>query len=346
MNYAFASWQWTVNTAAVAEAYGKAHPGTHLLVCWQRANRPIDEASKAAFERVRGAFAHLTELDVPVYAYSVTSAIAQRTNEPPLAGKPLIVPYQVRPPNLRAPEFIARLDGMRKILSLRADKRASDRLERFLAAFQELPDAPMTERQWFDWLAQFFERGIENPGALHALNVMRLLGLSETEAAAYARVITAMQLDKSGQPLHVTQGPVRWLGKFMTPVGGCFSDWANLNFAFNGPHCPPQESSRLPEMIADEGNTTLVEDFEWKIARCMQTARVGDYPGLCAIFIDLEYDDILVESSVADDVKIYAQATADTKALVERFHSRAQWVIDPASRNSFEVLKAHEMLGK
>lgn len=342
--YAFACWHWTAATIKEASHYAQMHPDTHLIVAWQQANRPQGAELQQAFELMTRLFAHVSFVNVPVFSWAVNSALAWRAHEAPLRGHPLVKPYAVEPDlKLQAPEYLGRLDNMRKLLAQRADPEPSRRLEAYLTAFRALTPKAYTEAEYVEWLRQFFSFPPNEPCRLHALRVLELVGLSREDAAAYARVVAGMQAGADGKPMSPGESSVRWLGKFITPTAGCQSDVANLLYAFHNAEGPPQRSTKLPKgsgLATPEDAMAL----ELELVDVVKHAPLTQFPGLRALFMDAEHDDIRVECLVVGQgTAVYVQARKDVWDQIGKFHRDATWICDPDARNSSVVLQAHNL---
>lgn len=336
--YVFACWHWTAATIKAAALYAAEHGDTQLIVAWQPANRPRTPELTEAFEKMTKLFKAVSYVNVPLYSWALNSALAWRSIEPPLRGNPLIKPHVVSPDlALQAPEFIARLDNMRKVLAQRADPRPAQRLEDYLKAFQALTPRTFREGEYIEWLRQFFVLPPHEPGRLHADCVLELLGLTREEALACAREIAALQTDAKGKPLTPSVSSVRWLGKFITPTAGCQSDVLNLLVAFNNPTAPSEEAST--EVPLNSPHHAIAKERE--LHSLVMHASLTQFPGLVALFMDAEHDDIRVECMVGPAVPVWLQANAATWERIRAFHPRAQWVEDADARNSSIVLQAH-----
>lgn len=343
-HYVFACWHWTAATIKEAAFYASQNPDAHLIVAWQHANRPQGAELQRAFEDMTRLFAHVSFVNVPVFSWAVNSALAWRVHEAPLRGHPLIKPFAIKPDlKLQAPEYLGRLDNLRKVLAQRADPEPSRRLEAYLAAFRALTPKVYTEAEYVEWLRQFFSYPPNEPCRLHALRVLELVGLSRDDAAAYARVVAGMQAGADGKPMSPGESSMRWLGKFITPTAGCQSDVANLLYVFHNAEGPPRADTQLPK----GSGLNTPEDamaLEYELVDVAKHAPLTQFPGLKALFMDAEHDDIRVECLVAGQgVTVYVQARKDVWGRIEKFHREARWVCDPDARNSSVVLQAHDL---
>lgn len=340
--YAFACWHWTAATIKAAAVYAAEHGDTQLIVAWQPANRPRTPELTEAFEKMTKLFKAVSYVNVPLYSWALNSALAWRGIEPPLRGNPLIKPPVVAPDlALQAPEFVARLDNMRKVLAQRADPRPAQRLEAYLEAFRALTPRTYREGEYIEWLRQFFVLPPHEPGRLHADCVLELLGLTRDEAVACAREIAAMQTDADGKPMRPSVSSVRWLGKFITPTVGCQSDVLNLLFAFNNTTAPSEKSKEMATADVPLSSPYHAVAEERELHSMVMHASLTQFPGLEALFMDAEHDDIRVECMVGPAVPVWLQANAATWERIRAFHPRAQWVEDADARNSSIVLQAH-----
>ena len=340
--YAFACWHWTAATIKAAAFYAAEHGDTQLIVAWQPANRPRTPELTEAFEKMTKLFKAVSFVNVPLYSWAVNSALAWRTIEPPLRGHPLIKPHVVSPDlNLQGKEFIARLDNMRKVLAQRSDPRPSQRLEAYLKAFCELTPRTYREGEYVEWLRQFFVLPPNEPGRLHADCILELLGLTNDEALACAREIAAMQTDAEGKPLTPGASSVRWLGKLITPIAGCKSDALNLIHAFNSTTAPSEKAAAMAAADVPLTSPYHAVAAERELCAMVQHASLIQFPGLEALFMDAEHDDIRVECMVGPAVPVWLQANTTTWERIRAFHPRAQWVEDADARNASVVLQAH-----